>query len=77
VTTRRGALPEIVADGETGLLVDETPEALAGALAALLADPDRRRSLGAGARKRAESHFTRARLAGEVELLYREALAAR
>jgi glycosyltransferase involved in cell wall biosynthesis len=77
VTTRRGALPEIVADGETGLLADETPEALAGAFAALLADPDRRRSLGGAARKRAESHFTRARLAGEVEVLYREALAAR
>jgi glycosyltransferase involved in cell wall biosynthesis len=75
VTSRRGALPEIVADGETGLLADETPEALAGAWAALLADPDRRRALGAAARKRAESHFTRARLSDEVLALYREALA--
>ena len=60
-------------DGETGLLADETPESLAGAWAALLADADRRRSLGSAARKRAESHFTRARLAEEVEALYREA----
>jgi glycosyltransferase involved in cell wall biosynthesis len=75
VTSRRGALPEIVADGETGLLADETPEALAAAWASLLADPDRRRTLGGAARKRAETHFTRARLAAEVESLYREVLA--
>jgi glycosyltransferase involved in cell wall biosynthesis len=74
VTTRRGALPEIVADGDTGLLADEDPDALAGAWAALLGDDDRRRTLGGAARKRAETHFTRARLASEVLALYREAL---
>jgi glycosyltransferase involved in cell wall biosynthesis len=73
VVTRRGALPEIVQDGETGLLADESADALAGAWASLLGDPDRRRALGTAARKRAESHFTRARLAAEVEALYREA----
>lgn len=73
VTTRRGALPEIVVDGETGVLADEKPASLADAWAALLADGDRRRSLGTAARKRAESHFTRARLAEEIEALYREA----
>jgi glycosyltransferase involved in cell wall biosynthesis len=76
VATRRGALPEIVADGETGRLVDEAPEALAAAWHDLLADADRRRALGTAARKRAEMHFTRARLAAEVEALYREALGA-
>ncbi len=75
VTSRRGALPEIVVDGETGLLVDETPEALAGAWRALLSAPDRRRALGEGARKRAEGLFTPARLAEEVLALYRESLA--
>lgn len=77
VTTRRGALPEIVVRGGTGLLVDEDPEALAAAWASLLADADRRRTLGGNARKRAESHFTRARLAAEVEALYRETLRPR
>jgi glycosyltransferase involved in cell wall biosynthesis len=77
VTTRRGALPEIVVDGETGLLADETPEALAAAWGALLADDDRRGTLGGAARKRAESHFTRTRLASEMLALYREALAGR
>ena len=64
-----------MADGETGLLADETPDALADAWAALLDDGDRRRTFGGAARKRAESHFTRARLASEVLALYREALA--
>jgi glycosyltransferase involved in cell wall biosynthesis len=76
VTSRRGALPEIVAHGESGLLVDETPEALAAAWERLLADPDARRALGAGARKRAEALFQPARLASEVEALYAEAVAA-
>jgi glycosyltransferase involved in cell wall biosynthesis len=72
VTSRRGALPEIVVDGETGLLVDEDPDALAGAWKQLLADPERRRALGAAARRRAEACFTPDRLADEVKQLYRE-----
>lgn len=74
VTTRRGALPEIVVDGETGLLADETPEALAAAWGRLLADSDAQRALGAAARKRAETLFSPARLAAEVLALYAEAL---
>lgn len=70
VTTRRGALAEIVRDGETGLVVDETPEALARGWLALLRDPDLRRAQGERARKRAEHCFTPARLAAEVEALY-------
>lgn len=76
VTTRRGALPEIVADGETGLLADETPAAFAGALRRLVADADLRRAYGAAARKRAETLFAPPVLAAEVERLYADALAA-
>ncbi len=74
VTTRRGALPEIVVDGETGLHVDERPEALASAWAALLADPARRARMGVSARERALRCFTPERLAEAAEGLYREAL---
>ncbi len=73
VTTRRGALPEIVRDGETGLLVDERAEALASAWEALLKDPDRRARLGQAARKRAEQCFTGDRFADEALALYAEA----
>jgi glycosyltransferase involved in cell wall biosynthesis len=74
VTTRRGALPEIVRDGETGVLVDERPESLAAAWSALLADPSLRARMGRAARARAESCFTPARLAEAAESLYRQAL---
>lgn len=73
VTSKRGALPEIVIDGVTGILSEEDPRALAGAWRALLDDPARRRSMGENARRRAETVFTPARFADEVEALYREA----
>jgi len=77
VTTRRGALPEIVRDGDTGILVDEDPASLAAALGALLADGGRRARMGGAARQRALDRFTPARLAEAVERLYRESLARR
>ena len=74
VTTRRGALPEIVDDGCTGTLVDEAPEALAAAWLPLLRDEALRRKVGQAARARAESTFTPERFAAEVEALYDEAI---
>jgi glycosyltransferase involved in cell wall biosynthesis len=77
VTTRRGALAEIVVDGETGLLVEETPAALAAAWQALLDDPSRRAAVGAAAGKRAEQCFAPERFAEIALRLYDEALSAR
>jgi glycosyltransferase involved in cell wall biosynthesis len=77
VTTRRGALPEIVVDGETGICVDERPEALAAAWRVLLGDAERRSRMGAAARARALACFTPRRLAEAAEPLYRQALALR
>ena len=55
VATRVGGLPEIVEDGESGLLVPPNdPPALAEALVALLANADLRLRLQMGARHRAE-----------------------
>lgn len=52
VATRVSAIPELVRDGETGVLVDpEDPPALAGALEALMRDPQRRRRLGEQAQR--------------------------
>jgi glycosyltransferase involved in cell wall biosynthesis len=73
VASRRGALPEIVAHGATGLLVDERPEALCAAWLDLLRDPARRAALGVAARRRAVERFHPDRLAAEVEALYRAA----
>ncbi len=46
VAAQRGALPELVIDGETGYLVEPTePKAIAGAVLRLLRDPDQGRRL--------------------------------
>jgi glycosyltransferase involved in cell wall biosynthesis len=73
VTSKRGALPEIVIDGVTGALCEEDPEALANAWRALLDEPAARRTMGENARARAETVFTPARFAEETAALYREA----
>jgi glycosyltransferase involved in cell wall biosynthesis len=55
VATRVASLPEVVADGETGLLVPPgDPAALAEALFRLAADAELRARLGAAAARRAE-----------------------
>lgn len=59
VATAVGGNPELVADGETGLLVPaRRPEALADALARVLADPERAQSMGEAARRRVQEHFS-------------------
>ncbi len=59
VASRIEAIPEIVADGETGILVPplDAP-ALARALTGLLADPVRARQMGAAGRQRALLRFS-------------------
>jgi glycosyltransferase involved in cell wall biosynthesis len=70
VTSRRGALPELVEDGRTGILVDEEPERLAAAWQALLDDPRRRAEMGRAARARAEREWSPEQLVARVDALY-------
>ncbi len=68
-------IPELVRDGvEASLVAPGDPEALARALAALLADPARAAALGAAARKRAESEFPLARSTARFEALFEAVL---
>jgi glycosyltransferase involved in cell wall biosynthesis len=71
VTTARGALPEIVIDGETGLVVEEEAQAFTNAWGCLLRDSARCAEMGAAARRRAESEFSRTQYAETVDRLYR------
>ncbi|PZQ51718.1 MAG: colanic acid biosynthesis glycosyltransferase WcaL [Rhodovulum sulfidophilum] len=58
VGTDAGGVRELIADGESGVLVPpRDPEALARALAALAADPGRCRELGAAGRARVVAGF--------------------
>lgn len=67
VAPRAGGSAEIVRDGVDGLLVDvEDPGAFAGAIAALVRDPDRRARLGASGRDRVLERFTVERMAAEA-----------
>lgn len=67
-----GGLPEIVVDGETGLVVPpQDPHALARAILALASKPDRVRAYGAAARRRALESFSEEGAAAGVERVYR------
>jgi starch synthase len=73
VGSRTGGIPEVVADGETGLLVPPgEPEPLAAALNALLSDPDRAAAMGQAGRKRAVAEFGWPAIAAQTAGLYAE-----
>ena len=70
-----GGLPEIVVQGETGLVVPPGDErALAESIVALSADPERVRAMGAAARRRAVEEFSADAAAAGVEAVYRQEL---
>ncbi len=73
VASRVGGIPEVVADGETGLLVPpDDPDALADALNVLLRDLDRAAAMGERGRARAAAEFDWAAIAAQTVALYRE-----
>jgi glycosyltransferase involved in cell wall biosynthesis len=75
VATRVSAIPEIVADRETGLLADAgDAAAIAGHLRDLLADETLRRRLGDAGRARAQAEFSVAAMADRTVEVYRQAL---
>lgn len=71
VATRVGGLPEIVVDGQTGILVEpDDAKGLARALIELLDDPARAAELGRAARERALTVFSGDRYLNQYALLY-------
>jgi alpha-maltose-1-phosphate synthase len=68
-----GGIPEVVSDGETGLLVPPgDPEALAVALNALVDDPGRAAAMGRAGRERAVAEFGWQAVAAQTVALYQE-----
>jgi starch synthase len=86
VASAVGGIPEVVVDGETGVLVpvdlrsdepmtpgdpDRFARDLASAINRLMADPARRAAMGAAGRRRAVEHFSWAAIAERTVALYR------
>ena len=73
-----GGVPEIILDGETGLLVrPRDPEAIASSVLSLLERPEYAASMASQGRERVREMFSPGRCAEEHERVYRQALKAR
>jgi starch synthase len=73
VASRVGGIPEVVADGVTGLLVDsEDPPALAAAMNQVLRDPGQAAALGLAGRERAVREFSWDAVGQQTAALYAE-----
>ena len=75
VAFAHGALPEIVVNGETGILVPPGDEQrMVQALARLLDNPQLAIEMGRAGRKRVEQHFTIQQTVRGIEQVYEQVL---
>jgi hypothetical protein len=75
IASKTGGLCEVVRHGENGLLVENSPEAIAAALRALLQNPGLARRLGEAARCTIAARFTVDIMARRTREVYDEVLA--
>jgi glycosyltransferase involved in cell wall biosynthesis len=77
IASNVGGNPELITDGETGLLVPpRNPEALAQAVLRMVENPARARAMARAGRKRVEARFSTAGKVERTEALYRRLLEA-
>jgi len=74
IGARRGMIPEIVDDGKTGLVIDDTPENIAAAIERLAADRATCRAMGAAGREKALRLYDVRRQAAAVKTIYEQML---
>ena len=72
LATNVGALPEVVEDGVTGVIVSPQADPRGKALAELALDPGRRRAMGVAGRERAASRFSLDAMVEATRAVYRE-----
>jgi glycosyltransferase involved in cell wall biosynthesis len=70
VATEMPGMRDYIRHGETGLLVPEDPDAIAGAVEELLLEPERARELGRRGRETFERSFTTAHLAAGLAAIF-------
>jgi glycosyltransferase involved in cell wall biosynthesis len=72
VATTAGGMPEVVKDGQTGILVPPRDhEAMANAIIRLLSDAAARRAMGAAGEARARAYFSAERMVQDTFEVYR------
>ena len=77
VATFHGGIPEIVLDGQSGMLVPERDvRALSEALKFLVEHPQKWREMGRAGRNHVEQHFDVEKLNGQLLALYQEAISS-
>ena len=77
IATHVGAIPEVVAEEQTGLLVpSDDPRRLAAAIIELAKDADRRHALGAAGLERLRNHFSTRAMARATAAVYDSVLAS-
>ena len=75
IASRVGGNPELIDDGENGLLFEvDNVEQLAGQMEALLADPARRQRMAAAASAKMSAHFTGPQAAARMQEIYESVL---
>lgn len=77
VATRLGGIVDIVVDGETGLLVDDDPRALATAIRRILDDPEAAREMGERGAERVRRAFDWDTILDRLEDVYERGPARR
>jgi L-malate glycosyltransferase len=77
VAARRGHLVDLVDDGATGVLVDDSPDELADALIGLARDPARREQMAEASYRKAQRRFGLPQQAKAVEAFYARVVRSR
>ena len=77
IAARRGILPELIKDGETGFVVHDTPENLANSMKMLLTSKEHRLEMGRAALAEARRRFSMTAQAENVHKLYQRLLETR
>lgn len=71
IATKIGGIPELIIDGENGIVVDSEPRAIADAILDLYSDEEKRKRLGEEAVKTVENNYKWSKIAEEFIAIYR------
>ena len=77
IAAKRGILPELIADGTDGLVVEDTPENIAEAIMLLVDNPELCQKMGKNARTKALELFNLEKQAAKVIEIYEEIISRR